>query len=1249
MRIRRLELCGFKSFSDRTVFQFADGISCVVGPNGCGKSNVLDAIRWVLGEQNPRLLRGQGMDDVIFGGSSGRAATGVAEATLVLDNSDDTLGEQFSQFAEVEVGRRLYRDGEGAYQINGVRCRLKDVVDLFMDTGVGARASSVIEQGKVIDLINSKPTDRRALIDEAAGIVGYKARRHEAQRRLESTEQNLLRVGDLADELRRQANALRRQAAKANRYRRLQAFRKESEVLLALAETRKQTDRYREGLERLTDLQGERDRLLEEERTAQVQLDAARDQLRNAGAAVDELKERQALLRADVQSREQEREFCGREIAGAERRARELVKEREDSEIRSKQLADEAEQLRTEQTSRQRELQFKSTEQEQREAEMAASDGVLTGLLDRQRALRSQEEGLTTRAASLKADIQGLEDRKADHARRAARLDGDRELAEARLAEVRAGRDELVESQREIEAEMTGQRTHLAEVADELDGRRAAWAAMMAAIEELTALARERDARRQSLDEVLSRFEGFGAGVRALMLRRDEADDDAGIIGTVADVLHVPAEFEQAVEAALGDALQAVFVRSREHGIDGIAYLARRDSGRTTFLPLDDLRVHRVEEPPDTESVVALAREVVSAPAEFRPAVDLLLGDTVIVRDLESALSLRDTLEDSPRLVTLTGDTVEDSGALTGGAGQEISVLGQKRELRQAEAELADLRAEEADARAVVEEISKASDRLDEERRVCEARLHSLEVTRARLDGERQSADAAVQEAKRRRGTLREEGERVAGSIASLEQEREKRSRELEVAGEELRGVRQKQEQSADEASAVQSDLEHHRGLAFQARLDATAARERLDSARARLTQIEERSGEVVVQLEREQREREQISERVAALEESIRRLGEEAEKLGEELVESGEMVERAIAHRDQVAGSLREFEEQITQVRATRGSLEEQVQVATTQVALVEAELEHLRDDLRQGYDLQLKPVFAEMERDGAVELTLRGTLPRPLGEEEEEEEEGDESAEGADEAEVAGADESTEVDGQGIRVTFLWNDLLDEDSLEQRRQKLIKVRIDLQRIGEINMAAPEAYQEVKAQHDRLREQMDDLEASIERIRRGISKLNRTSRERFAEAFDQVNEHFRDLYPRLTGGGQATLALTTPDDLLETGLEVHVQPPGKKLKAMGLLSGGEKAMAALSLLFAVFLYRPSPFCLLDEVDAELDEANVRRLSQLLREMRERTQFLVISHTRRTMESADVLFGVTMEKPGISKLVSVKLEDVEVA
>ena len=1237
MRIRRLELCGFKSFSDRTVFQFADGISCVVGPNGCGKSNVLDAIRWVLGEQNPRLLRGQGMDDVIFGGSSGRAATGVAEATLVLDNGDDSLGERFSQFGEVEVGRRLYRDGESAYQINGAKCRLKDVVELFMDTGVGARASSVIEQGKVVDLINSKPSDRRALIDEAAGIVGYKARRQEAQRRLESTEHNLLRVGDLADELRRQANALRRQAAKANRYRRLQAFRKESEVLLALAETRTQTDRYREGLERLTDLQGERDRLLAEERTAQVQLDAARDQLRNAGAAVDELKERQALLRADVQSREQEREFCGREITGAERRAKELVREREDSEARSKQLADEAERLRTEQTSRQQELQFKATEQEQREAEMVASDGALKTLLEQQRRSRSDEERLTSRTASLRADLHGLADRKADHTRRASRLGGDMEVAEARLAEARTARDERIESQREIEAEMTGQRTHLAEVADELDGRRGAWAAMMTAIEELTALARERDARRQSLDEVLSRFEGFGAGVRALMLRRDEAEDDGGIIGTVADVLEVPAEYEQAVEAALGDALQAVFVRSRQHGIEGIAFLAEREAGRTTFLPLDALCAVPGRRSVDDDLAVAVAREVVSAPAEFLPALDLLLGDTVITRDLESALQMRDRWEDPPRIVTLNGDTLEGSGALTGGAGQETGVLGQKRELRQVEAELADIRAEEADARATVEEISKATDRLDEERKACEARLHALEVTRARRDGERQSADSSVQQAKRRRGVLREDAESVAAAIASLDGERDDRARELEAVDEELREVRLRLERVAADSEARLRELEHHRGLAFQAKLDATAARERLESARARLSQIEERNEEVVAQLQREHREREEIADRIASLEKSIRRLGEEAEQLGAQLVEAGEMVERAIAHRDEVSRSVREFETQITQVRGTRAGLEEQVQSATTQVALVEAELTHLRDELRQGYDLHLKQVFAQLEGEGQVDLTLRGTLPRALGED------GGEEPEEGIEVDPGGEDDQ---EGQGIRVTFTWDDLLDAEALEERRQKLLKVRVDLQRIGEINMAAPEAYQEVKAQHDRLREQMDDLEASIERIRRGISKLNRTSRERFAEAFDRVNEHFRDLYPRLTGGGQATLALTTPDDLLETGLEVHVQPPGKKLKAMGLLSGGEKAMAALALLFAVFLYRPSPFCLLDEVDAELDEANVRRLSQLLREMRERTQFLVITHTRKTMEVADVLFGVTMEKPGISKLVSVKLEDV---
>ena len=1243
MRIRRLELCGFKSFGDRTVFQFADGISAVVGPNGCGKSNVLDAIRWLLGEQNARLLRGQGMEDVIFGGASGRAATGVAEATLVLDNADDSLGERFSRFPEVEVSRRLFRDGESVYQINGARCRLKDVVDLFMDTGVGARASSVIEQGRVVDLINSKPSDRRALIDEAAGIVGYKARRQEAQRRLETTEQNLLRVGDVADELRRQANALRRQAAKANRYRKLQAYRKQSEVLISLAETHNQTDRYRDSLERLTDLQGERDRLLGEERTTQVQLDAAREQTRNAAAAVDELKERLASVQRGIETREREREFCRREADGLERRAQSLLQDCDDGEARSKALAAEVERLRHEETDRQQELKFTAQERQRRERDMAASESALKTRQEELSTVRAEDEQHNAAAASLRSNLDGLAHRSADHHRRLERLAEERERADARLAAARERREEVAGRQGELEAEVGAQRAHLAEVADELEGRRGAWAAMMASIGELTDLMRDREARRQSLEEVLSRFEGFGAGVRAALRLRDETDGGAGIVGTVADVLEVPAEYEQAIEAALGTSLQSVLVREREHGVAGVAYLAQREAGRTTFVPLSKLRLTAPPLTPDDDTVAAVACEVVATAPEYEEAIELLLGGVLIVADLETALQLRDSGVDGHRLATLAGDVVEVSGAITGGAGPDTGVLGQKRELRQVVSELADLRAEEADARSVVESISTATERLEEDRVATEARLHALDVDRARIEGERRAADREVEAARQQRGTRQTDAEHTEGIIADIERQRAAGTAELSRIEEEQERSRGQLEHLGRVSETLQGDLEQHRGRAFQARLDATSAKERLESARARRLQVEERGGEVAAKVDRDREERSGIAGRMTELEAKVAQLGKELERGELDRTTAGEMVERAIAHHGEVAKGGLAFEERIGRSREERAALEEQIQSATTQVALIESELEHLRDDLRQGYDLDLKQVFATMERDGEVDLVLRGTLPRALGEDD-----GEEAGDSEEVPAVGHADEATE-DGQGIRVTYRWDELTDAAALEERRRALIKVRVDLQRIGEINMAAPEAYQQVKGKHDELRKQTDDLEASIERIRRGIAKLNRTSRERFAEAFEQVNVHFRELYPRLTGGGQAYLALTSPEDLLETGLEVHVQPPGKKLKAMGLLSGGEKAMAALSLLFAVFLHRPSPFCLLDEVDAELDEANVRRLAALLREMRERTQFVVITHTRRTMEVADVLFGVTMEQPGVSKLVSVKLEDVAVA
>ena len=1233
MRIRRLELTGFKSFSERTVFQFSQGISCIVGPNGCGKSNVIDAIRWILGEQNARRLRGEGMDDVIFGGSSASAATGVAEAILVLDNSSGELGEQFTQFAEVEVGRRLYRDGESVYLLNGVRCRLRDVTDLFMDTGVGARAFSVIEQGRVVSLISSRPQDRRVLLEEAAGIVGYKARRLEAQRRLDSTEQNLLRVGDVASELRRQMNALKRQATKANRFRRLQVARKESELLLILAETRLQTDRYRQWHEQLTDLEGAREDLLRAEGDLTVRQEAQRDSLRNATSAVDEIKERLAHLKADVQTREREREFATREIRRLEERLEALGREAVDSQERNKLLADEEKELLLAEEACERELLSRSEEQQERDAEMVRLDGALRAALEEIEALGVRSEQGVNRIAALRSELSEIDHRLQDYRAREEILQRERAEAQTNLEDCR-GRVATIEEQLgEIEAEAGARRARLADMEDELEGRHGAWAAMMTAIDELSRLIREREARKQSLGEVLQRFEGFHAGVREMMKRRSE--EGAGVLGTLADVVEVSPQYEKAIEAVLGEALQYVLVQQQADGVDSLAHLQDKGVGRTSLVPVESVRPLEGGSRVRGRGVVADALDIVRVAEEFEPVAQHLLGEVTLVETLTDALRLFERGKVRRTLVTLAGEVVDPGGVLTGGVRREGGLLGQKRELRLLEAELGDLRSQEAEAGTARDEISHAMDQLTREREAVQGEIHDLEVRRAGFSADLQAATREVGVAVRRIEAFDAEQERMAPAIDELVGTARQVGGALEEAELDRATVRERLAEHEGRTRELRVARDERRGKAFDARLASTAARERLEGVKQRRRQLDDSRADVRTKIEREQTERVRVGRSIDDHERQARELAVQAERCAKAYESAAVDLERSVSHKDGIAAQGIEAEKELREMGRRRGVLQQKIQEASSQVAVLNAELGHLSDRLRSRFDLDLKGLFARLESEGGVEVVLRGALPRPLG---------DDEAREPDAAETMDRDE--EALAQGVRVRFEWDQLLAEDELAERRDALARIRSELDRIGEINMGAPEAYQEVKVEHDKLRAQMDDLEASVERIRRGIAKLNRESKERFARAFESVDRHFRELYPRLNGGGKAHLELTDPDDLLETGVEVNVQPPGKKLKAMGLLSGGEKAMAAISLLFAVFLHRPSPFCLLDEVDAELDEANVRRVCHLLREMRARTQFVVISHKRQTMEAADILFGVTMEKAGVSKLVTVKLEDV---
>ncbi len=1256
MRIRRLELVGFKSFSERTLFQFSDRISCVVGPNGCGKSNVIDALRWLLGEQNPRLLRGQAMEDLIFGGTGSRPATGLAEATMVLDNREGLLGERFAGFPEIEIGRRLYRDGESVYMLNGSRCRLKDITDLFLDTGVGARAASIIEQGKVADLIVARPEERRAIIEEAAGIVGYKARRAEAQRRLESTEQNLLRVSDLVDELRRQSNALRRQAAKANRYRRLQAERKENEILLILAATREHTEGYREWSDRYGDLRSRREELDRRERQLRLLVEAQRQQLADAGDAVDRLKGDQARLQADLHRRQSQREYSLREIEQLQERTASLDQGVLDSQARSERLAEDEASLREELRRWTEELRAREQVHRERRQSMSGVDERLEACLADQALARQEERAASADLARSRADVAALERTLADHRARVDLMDRDFEEARGRLKDRREVLSQAEMALREVDERIVLQRARVADMEEEVERQHEAWAQMMATLDELKALVMERTARQRSLAEVLDRHEGFDRGVREVMKHREEANGSSGILGTVADVIEVPARFEQAIEAALGASLQGVLVESHQHGLSALNVLKEREAGRTSFLPRGDLRASGDGGELSGEGVIAEARDVVSVDDGFGGVADHLLSDVVVVEDMDDALRIWRANGQSKRLVTLDGDVVDPSGVVTGGSPGSGGVLGQKRELRTVQAEIEELRGEEGRAREAVDELSGAMDAVNEELERARAEMQELEVRRATVDSQRQAAAREVDAAARTLARLAEERERLADAVRGVDERSRRHLDAITGAERALEGLGERLAELDRQVESLRQQRERHQGQSFEAELAVADARARRDSVAERLEQTEAAAAEIRERIGRDRDEQRRNRERIADRRELIDRLEGELEDGGREIERLGVMLAEAIERRGRLAEEGQGLEQQLAEVRDGTRALDEQVQEAATHVTRLNVEIEHLRRDMREGFGLELRELFATLEREGAVELTIRGVLPRPVARAGEDGEpagddavhaagEGRGSASGRDDA---GGETRTDESGgsPGIEVRYRWEMLNDDELLDRRRQALERVRRDLDRMGQINMAAPEAYEEIKARHDALQAQMKDLQDSMDQIRRGIHRLNRASRDLFARAFEGVDAHLRELYPRLTGGGQAFLAMTEPDDLLETGIEVHVQPPGKKLKAMGLLSGGEKAIAALSLVFAVFLYRPSPFCLLDEVDAALDEANVKRFNQLLRELSERTQFLVITHKRATMETADMLYGVTMHEPGVSTLVTVRLDDV---
>jgi len=1183
MHFKQIEMTGFKSFPDRTVLDLEDGITAVVGPNGCGKSNILDAMRWALGEQKPTQLRGAHMQDVIFNGSEDRAPMGMAEVTLTFDNSDGTLPIDFE---EVQVTRRVYRSGEGEYLINKAPCRLRDVQELFMDTGIGTNAYSMIGQGKISMVLSSKPDDRRFLFEEAAGIIKYKSRKRIALRKLDQADQNVLRLGDIVHEVERQLRSLKRQVNAAIRHRELsdelkaleirEAWLKQGELVSQIEILRERfrtaQDRFESKSAEASELEAQHEALslskLEIDRT----LHARRENVHEIESEMEKIEREIALIRQKVTFSEDQEETAVEERASLVAQTGELAQKLGEAN-------DQLEALRQEQANIDEVLSAKAEALERASEAVASTDARLDAAreasvasMNARAQTQTELEKLGVNLSNLDEQVAALNARRADQERRAS------ETAE-QLASIeeqeRTRHTEVAEAERRY-AEHSEAVERLRADRETADGTRQQLREELGRIE----------ARLTSFRELRDSYEGFDAAVQKLMQAK-QADHPAmaGVVGPLGDLIQAAPEHAAAIEAALGGHVDSVVVETAGHARAAMAYLAEENAGRATFLPLDMLPSHS----PAGHSVLRGQRlaALVNADVRAESAITYLLADAYLVEDLPDALRQMRYLAQRPTLVTAAGERLDPSGAITGGttvAGQQ-GVIGRAVEIERLEAALA-TRTEETDAASaevagIEERIALAVDQRD-------AAKHELE----RLN-------AALRECSAESKRLREERERLAQLQREIDSERERLGERRAAFAEQEQTLLETSGRIEAEAATVADELSSAQAAANAARHAHAEIASSLADLRVHIAQLSQSIEETERDAARLQRELGRARSEAERRTEAIARFQEERAGFAADIEAHGERARTLSDSKDEARKRVVEAEnerqsllDQSEAIETSLKTLREEVREAQAEVHQTEIELRHDEDQLE----------FFRERIQSEYHVSL-----------------------GALSADEVGED--------------------DLDS-ETREARITEIRERLERMGAVNLMAIEEYDALTERHEFLVAQQADLSRARESLLDVVERIDKTITSMFVQTFNAVAENFHEYFRRLFNGGQARLYLLDEDDPLESGIEIEAKPPGKKPQSISLLSGGEQAMTAIALLFSIFKAKPSPFCVLDEVDAPLDDANIGRFVEMVGEFCRDTQFVVITHNKQTMAQADALYGVTQQERGVSQIVSVRFGDV---
>lgn len=1174
MYLKSLELQGFKSFPDKIKLEFGRGVTAVVGPNGSGKSNIGDAVRWVLGEQSSKTLRGAKMEDVIFAGTQFRKPVGFAAVTLNIVNDRGLLAIDEE---EVSVTRKLYRSGESEYMINGRQVRLKDILEMFMDTGLGRDGYSIIGQGRVAEIVSAKSNERREIFEEAAGISKFRYRRAEAERRLAAAEDNLVRLRDILAELESRVEPLRIQSEKAQKFIKLSDERKTLEISVWM----KQLDEYKEKLDELNEkllinnagydntsaelnrLENETNELFRGKQDAIVKIDQLRDQLKNADAANEQLRSDIAVFNNDITHCEQAIEELKERIKNSEESGRETERKIQERLDEIDRINEEAAECRKKADDADREFRDLLSEQESFSKEFAAAGEELSRMYIRQSELKvSLDAGdavLEDISGRIKAGVDSDEQRRIE----AERLAGER-------AEIEDGLRTLDEKKAEENNRLSGLDRLYA-------GKAEKYSAAEKELQNIGFALREKSQRISLLEDLENSMSGFQHSVKTV-LTAGQSGRIGGIRGSVSQLISTEPEYSLAIETALGGAMQNIVVDNEETAKRCIRFLQETKAGRATFLPITSVRGNGLRETglENCDGFIAVASDLAVYDEEYKGIFTSLLGRIVIAEDMDLATLIGKKYGYRFKIVTLDGQVINAGGSFTGGSSNKSNgMLSRKNEIETLKNEAHGLADKQKEAASRAEKLKAERDKLAIDLEAARETLRTIESDKVKFEAEIRRIDG-----------LSEQNERSA-----------------KLAEEQLNSLKKALEAKKKELSDSAAELDELKDKIDKAEAEASVGRERSEKLGS---------------------ERDRISGIISDMQ--LRKMGLEKDKENAEAAVE-ELKKTAEEKSGDSAGLLLKIKEQEVIIKEKQKDIEDRNR------RLSEASDDSGRINSQISEYTQKRDDFERRSNENRIRSSELNSTKESYGTEKTRLEERIRSVNGSVDKIVADMLEQYNISrSEAARIASPVGDML----IAQRDLNELKQKI--RGLGNVNVAAIEEYKEVSERYEFMSGQLKDVEVSKKEIERLIEELTENMKKQFSESFAAINDNFKKIFVELFGGGRAELTLTDPEDVLESGIEINVAPPGKVIKNLSLLSGGEQAFVAIAIYFSILKIKPAPFCILDEIEAALDDVNVTKYAQYLRHFTDTTQFIVVTHRRGTMEEADILYGVTMQEKGISRL-----------